>query len=49
MPLCYPELPRFDLLGIFNRGLIPGHFLSDGDPTRMLKSYVSEYLAPEIQ
>jgi predicted AAA+ superfamily ATPase len=49
MPLCYPELPYFDLLGVFNRGLIPDRFLSDGDPTRMLKSYVSEYLVPEIQ
>ena len=30
LPLCYPELPEFDLLKIFNYGLLPEHYLQRG-------------------
>lgn len=46
--LCYPELPGFDLVRIFNHGLIPSHYLAD-KPERSLQSYISDYLIPEIQ
>jgi predicted AAA+ superfamily ATPase len=49
MPLCYPEIENFDLLKIFNYGLIPEHYLCQDDPVRTLRSYISEYLVPEIQ
>ena len=48
MPLCYPELPEFDLLKIFNHGLIPSHYLSVTIPTRSLQGYLNDYLIPEI-
>jgi len=48
-PLVYPEIKQdFDLLRIFNNGLLPSHFLSN-DPRRLLKSYINDYLAQEIQ
>ncbi len=49
MPLCFPELEAFDLLRIFNYGLIPEHYLGKHDSIRTIKSYISEYLIPEIQ
>lgn len=48
-PLVYPELPDFDLLKIFNNGLLPEHYLSIDDSSRSLKSYILDYLIPEIQ
>jgi predicted AAA+ superfamily ATPase len=47
--LCYPEQPKFDLLKIFNDGLLPEHYLSKHDVGRSLKAYVMDYLIPEIQ
>jgi predicted AAA+ superfamily ATPase len=47
--LCYPELPCFDLLKIFNDGLLPEHYLSKNDSARSLKAYVADYLIPEVQ
>lgn len=49
LPLCYPELPSFDLLRIFNHGLLPAHYLSKSIPTRSLQAYIVDYLIPEIQ
>lgn len=49
MPLCFPEMENFDLLKIFNYGLIPEHFLQKDDSIRTIKSYISEYLVPEVQ
>lgn len=49
LPLCYPEFPKFDLLRIFNHGLIPSHYLSEEIPTHSLEGYVANYLIPEIQ
>ncbi len=48
-PLCYPELPTFNLLRILNNGLLPEHYLGENDATRSLNSYISDYLIPEIQ
>lgn len=49
MPLCYPELPEFDLLRILNQGLIPSHYLTQKDYERLLQGYLADYLIPEIQ
>lgn len=49
LPLCFPELPEFDLLKIFNRGLIPTHYLSDINPTSSLEGYIVDYIIPEVQ
>lgn len=49
MPLCFLEIEDFDLLKIFNNGLIPEHYLQKDDSIRAIKSYISEYLVPEIQ
>jgi predicted AAA+ superfamily ATPase len=49
LPLCYLELPKFDLLKILNFGLLPEHYLLEDDTARSLKSYISSYLIPEIQ
>lgn len=47
-PLVYPEISdKFDLLKIFNRGLIPSHY-EDEYASEMLKSYVKDYLAYEV-
>lgn len=48
-PLVYPEYKKdFDLLRIFNNGLIPAHF-SSSNPRKLLKAYIEDYLAHEIQ
>lgn len=49
LPLCYPELPKFDLLKIFNYGLLPEHYLSSSIPIRNLEGYVVDYIIPEVQ
>jgi len=49
LPLCYPELPKFDPLKIFNYGLLPEHYLSSSIPTRSLEGYVVDYIIPEVQ
>ncbi|MCC8376964.1 MAG: AAA family ATPase [Rickettsia endosymbiont of Graphium doson] len=49
LPLCYPELPKFDLLKIFNHGLLPEHYLSDSIPVRNLEGYIVDYIIPEVQ
>lgn len=46
-PLTTKELGRYDLLHIFNHGLIPKHYL-EKSPERSLKSYVLDYLEEEI-
>ncbi len=48
-PLVYPELPKLDLLRIFNHGLIPSHYLSEDYPVRALQGYIVDYLIPEVQ
>lgn len=48
-PLCYPELPSFDLIKILNQGLIPSHYLAEKQYFKLLKGYVSDYLIPEVQ
>jgi predicted AAA+ superfamily ATPase len=50
-PLCYPELPSFDLLKIFNQGLIPSHYLESNREMAFygLEGYLADYLIPEIQ
>lgn len=47
-PLIYKEVQDFDLLKVFNHGLIPSHYLSS-NPRKSIKSYVNEYLKEEIQ
>ncbi|MFU7500241.1 MAG: ATP-binding protein [Candidatus Tisiphia sp.] len=48
-PLVYPEVKEdFDLLKIFNNGLIPSHFISN-NPRKLLKAYVEDYLTNEIR
>ncbi len=48
-PLVYPEIKDdFDLLKIFNNGLIPVHYLSK-DASRSLRAYIEDYLLYEIQ
>lgn len=47
-PLIYKEVHDFDLLKVFNNGLIPSHYLSS-NPQKSIKSYVNEYLKEEIQ
>ncbi len=49
LPLCYPELDHFDLLKIFNNGLIPSHYLEESYPKKALKGYIGNYLIPEVQ
>lgn len=49
LPLCFPELPEFDLLKIFNRGLVPSHYLSKIEPTSSLEGYLVDYIIPEVQ
>lgn len=48
LPLCYPELPTFDLLKIFNHGLIPSHYFSE-DPVPLLRDYVSKEIESDIR
>lgn len=47
-PLVYSELPKFDLLHILNHGTIPAHYDSK-NITRVMTSYVDDYLSQEIQ
>ncbi len=48
-PLIYPEYrEEFDLLKIFNQGLIPAHFISR-NPRKLLQSYIEDYLTNEIR
>lgn len=48
-PLVYPEYKEdFDLLRIFNHGLIPSHFLSS-NPRKLLQAYIEDYLTNEIR
>lgn len=48
LPLCYPELPKFDLLKIFKNGILPQHHLST-TPIRDLEGYITDYIIPEVQ
>lgn len=48
-PLIYPEYKDdFDLIKIFNQGLIPSHFLSN-NPRKLLQAYIEDYLTNEIR
>ena len=47
-PLCFPEIPEFNLLQALNHGLIPSHYGAK-NWKKTLKSYVSDYLKEEIQ
>ncbi len=48
-PLIYPEYKQeFDLLKIFNHGLVPAHFISK-NPRKLLQSYIEDYLTNEIR
>ena len=48
-PLVYPEYKEdFDLLKIFNHGLIPSHFTSS-NPRKLLQAYIEDYLTNEIR
>ncbi|MDA9163841.1 AAA family ATPase [Rickettsiaceae bacterium] len=48
-PLIYPEYKKdFDLLKIFNHGLVPSHFNSK-NPRKLLQAYIEDYLTNEIR
>ena len=48
-PLVYPEFKEnFDLLRIFNNGLIPSHYLASS-PKKILEAYIRDYLSLEIK
>jgi predicted AAA+ superfamily ATPase len=48
-PLVYPEYQHeFNLLKIFNHGLIPSHFVAQ-NPRKLLQTYISDYLNNEIR
>ncbi|HJD56116.1 MAG TPA: DUF4143 domain-containing protein [Rickettsia endosymbiont of Pyrocoelia pectoralis] len=48
-PLVYPEIKKdFNLIKIFNNGLIPLHFISNNS-RKLLKAYVEDYLTNEIR
>lgn len=47
-PLTTKEIGEYDLLQIFNHGLIPKHYL-EKSPDRSLRSYVLDYIEEEIQ
>lgn len=49
LPLCFPELPEFNLHKILNHGLIPSHYLSEEVPIRQIEGYVVDYMIPEVQ
>jgi hypothetical protein len=42
-------LPKFDLLKIFNYGLLPEHYLSKTNSSRNLEGYIVDYIIPEVQ
>ena len=46
-PLTFGEIPQFDLIQAMNRGLLPRMYDS-AHYTRLLQSYVSDYLREEI-
>lgn len=48
-PLVYPEYKEdYDLIRIFNQGLVPSHFTSNIS-RKLLKAYVEDYLTNEIR
>ena len=48
-PLVYPEYKEdFNLIKIFNRGLLPSHFTSNS-ARKLLQAYVEDYLTNEIR
>jgi uncharacterized protein len=47
-PLLYSEIENFNLLQVFNRGLIPSHYLSQ-HYKKSLMSYLQDYLLEEIK
>ncbi|MBS1689834.1 MAG: AAA family ATPase, partial [Bacteroidetes bacterium] len=48
-PLVYPEIRQdFNLLKIFNHGLIPSHYIAP-EAKLLLESYIYEYLSSEIK
>ena len=48
-PLVSAELQEYDLLHIFNNGLLPSHYLVKGSAKKSLNSYIEDYLKEEIQ
>ncbi|MBI3987857.1 MAG: ATP-binding protein [Lentisphaerae bacterium] len=46
-PLAYPEIPDFSIEQALTWGLLPRHYLHR-NPTRLLQSYVGDYLKEEI-
>lgn len=49
-PLCYPEIPQFDLLKALQHGLIPKHYLSPSEYIKeYLRAYIDTYLTEEIK
>jgi len=46
-PLVSAEIPKFDLLKVLNRGLLPRHYTTP-EPARLLASYLGDYLREEI-
>lgn len=48
-PFVFPELDNFDLLHIFQTGLIPSHYLAPKSSLKSIKAYVADYLTHEIQ
>jgi predicted AAA+ superfamily ATPase len=48
LPLCYPEIPEFDLLRALQYGLLPRHYLEEGAKLS-LNAYVNDYLKEEIR
>lgn len=49
LPLCYPEMPKFDLIKILNHGLLPEHYLAEEIPIRSIEGYIVDYIIPEVQ
>ncbi|MBI1991803.1 MAG: ATP-binding protein [Candidatus Omnitrophica bacterium] len=47
-PLVSPEIKNFDLLRALNRGLIPTHYLEEGNDGKSLQAYVQDYLKEEV-
>lgn len=49
-PLCFPEIPQFDLLKALQHGLIPKHYLSSPQYIKEhFQAYVDTYLTEEIR
>ena len=49
MPFCYAELKVLDWSKIFNRGLIPSHYLAHKRIEKFLSAYLYDYILPEVQ